>query len=184
MPSYSAPVRDMQFVLHEVVNLEAHNNLPGFEEVSADLVDAILEEGAKLAQEVLQPLNQSGDHEGCTLANGVVTAPKGFKEAYKTYIDGGWNGLIADPAYGGQGLPYALQLAMSEMMCSANMSFTMYPGLTHGAIEALSAHASDELKAIYLRKAGVGGVDRHDEPDGIPCRHRSRHDAHQGRAAG
>ena len=157
MPSYSAPVRDMQFVLHEVVNLEAHNNLPGFEEVSRDLVDAILEEGAKLNQEVLQPLNQSGDKQGCKLENGVVTTPDGFKEAYKTYVEGGWNGLIADPAYGGQGLPYALQLAMSEMMCSSNMSFTMYPGLTHGAIEALTKHANDKLKAIYLEKL-VSGV--------------------------
>jgi acyl-CoA dehydrogenase len=150
MPSYSAPVRDMQFVLHELLNLEAHNNLPGFEEVSRDLVDAILEEGAKLNQEVLQPLNQSGDRQGCTLKDGAVTTPDGFKEAYKTYIDGGWNGLIADPAYGGQGLPYTLYLTMSEMMCASNMSFTMYPGLTNGAIEALTKHASDELKATYL----------------------------------
>ena len=150
MPSYSAPVRDMQFVLHELLNLEAHNNLPGFEEVSRDLVDAILEEGAKLNQEVLQPLNQSGDRQGCTLKDGAVTTPDGFKEAYKTYIDGGWNGLIADPAYGGQGLPYTLYLTMSEMMCASNMSFTMYPGLTNGAIEALTKHASDALKATYL----------------------------------
>jgi acyl-CoA dehydrogenase len=150
MPSYSAPVRDMQFVLHELLNLEAHNNLPGFEEVSRDLVDAILEEGAKLNQEVLQPLNQSGDRQGCTLKDGAVTTPDGFKEAYKTYIDGGWTGLIADPAYGGQGLPYTLYLTMSEMMCASNMSFTMYPGLTNGAIEALTKHASDALKATYL----------------------------------
>ncbi len=156
MPSYSAPVRDMQFVLHELLNLEAHNNLPGFEEVSRDLVDAILEEGAKLNQEVLQPLNQSGDQQGCTLKDGVVTTPEGFKQAYKTYIEGGWNGLIADPEYGGQGLPYTLYLTMSEMMCASNMSFAMYPGLTNGAIEALTKHASDELKRLICRSWSGG----------------------------
>ncbi len=156
MPSYSAPVRDMQFVLHELLNLEAHNNLPGFEEVSRDLVDAILEEGAKLNQEVLQPLNQSGDKQGCSLKDGAVTTPEGFKQAYKTYVEGGWNGLIADPAYGGQGLPYTLYLTMSEMMCGSNMSFAMYPGLTNGAIEALTKHASDELKQTYLPKLVEG----------------------------
>jgi 3-(methylsulfanyl)propanoyl-CoA dehydrogenase len=156
MPSYNAPVRDMQFVLHEVLNLEAHNNLPGFEEVSRDLVDAILEEGAKLTREVLQPLNQSGDHQGCTFKDGTVTAPHGFKQAYNTYIDGGWNGLTAEPAFGGQGLPYTLGLALSEMMCASNMSFAMYPGLTNGAVEALTKHASDELKAIYLPKLIAG----------------------------
>ncbi len=156
MPSYTAPVRDMQFVLHEVLNLEAHNNLPGFEEVSRDLVDAILEEGAKLNEQVLQPLNQSGDKQGCILTDGAVTTPDGFKDAYKTYVEGGWNGLIADPEYGGQGLPYTIHLAMSEMMCSSNMSFTMYPGLTHGAIEALTKHGGKEQKDAYLPKLVSG----------------------------
>ncbi len=150
MPSYKAPVRDLKFVLHELLDLQKYNNLAGYEDASPDLIDAILEEGAKLTENILQPINQSGDQEGCQLANGVVTTPKGFKEAYNAYAEGGWQGLTASPEYGGQGLPQALGLAISEMMIAANWGFAMYPGLTKGATEAIEAHGTDEQKNTYL----------------------------------
>ena len=150
MPTYEAPVRDFQFVLHEMLQLERYSNLPGFEEATPDLIDAILEEGGKLMSEVVQPLNQVGDKEGCTWNDGEVTTPAGFKEAYQTYCEGGWNGLTADPEYGGQGLPGVLGIAFAEMMSSANMAFGMYPGLTHGAYEAIHRWGTDEHKQSYL----------------------------------
>ncbi len=152
MPIYTAPVRDMQFVLYDVLNMDQYSDLEGFGEADRDTVSAILEEGAKLAQEVLQPLNQSGDEEGCHLENGVVTTPKGFKEAYQTYMEGGWSGLTGDPEYGGQGLPYVLGVLLNEMACAANFGFSMYPGLTHGAIDAIEQHGSEEQKQLYLPK--------------------------------
>lgn len=152
MPIYNAPVRDMQFVLYDVLNMDQYSDLEGFGEADRDTVSAILEEGAKLAQEVLQPLNQSGDEEGCHLENGVVTTPKGFKEAYQTYMEGGWSGLTGDPEYGGQGLPYVLGVLLNEMACAANFAFSMYPGLTHGAIDAIEQHGSEEQKQLYLPK--------------------------------
>lgn len=133
MTSYTAPIDDFKFVLHDFLQIDRYANLPGFDEISPDLIGAILEEGGKLSSEVLHPLNQSGDEEGCHWDNGVVTTPKGFKEAYKTYSEGGWQGLTGDPEYGGQGLPHALGLPISEMMISANWGFGMYPGLTKGA---------------------------------------------------
>lgn len=150
MPTYTAPIDDFKFVLHDFLNIEKYSNLPGFDEASPDLVAAILEEGGKLASEVLQPLNQSGDQEGCHWDDGVVTTPKGFKEAYDLYKESGWQGLTGNPEYGGQGLPQPLGLAVSEMMIAANWGFGMYPGLTKGATEAIEAHASDELKDKYL----------------------------------
>lgn len=156
MPTYKAPVRDMQFVLHEVIGLDRHGNLDGFAEATPDVIDAILAEGAKYTEEVLQPLNQSGDAEGCHWADGKVTTPKGFKNAYKLYVENGWQGLTADPEYGGQGLPQVLGLALSEMMIAANWGFAMYPGLTQGAIKALEAHASAELKQKFLPKMVSG----------------------------
>ena len=152
MPIYNAPVRDMQFVLYDVLNMGQYSDLEGFGEADRDTVSAILEEGAKLAQEVLQPLNQSGDEEGCHLENGEVTTPKGFKEAYQTYMEGGWSGLTGDPEYGGQGLPYVLGVLLNEMACAANFAFSMYPGLTHGAIDAIEQHGSEEQKQLYLPK--------------------------------
>ena len=156
MPTYEAPVRDFQFVLHEMLQLERYSNLPGFEEATPDLIDAILEEGGKLMSEVVQPLNQVGDKEGCTWNDGEVTTPAGFKEAYQTYCEGGWNGLTADPEYGGQGLPGVLGIAFAEMMSSANMAFGMYPGLTHGAYEAIHRWGTDEQKQTYLPKMVTG----------------------------
>src|SRR3546814_19152982 len=121
-----------------------------------DIVDQIFEEAAKLAEEVLQPLNMVGDQVGCKLENGVVTTPPGFKEAYKTLVDGGWPSLVADPAFGGQGLPNALGVLFNEMVSSANMAFGMYPGLSHGAYSALFHHGSDDLKQTYLPKLVPG----------------------------
>lgn len=152
MPTYTAPVRDMQFILYDLLKIDQYSDLPGFSEASPDVVSSILDEGAKLTQEVLQPLNQSGDEEGCHLQDGKVTTPKGFKEAYSTYIEGGWGGLTGDAEYGGQGLPYVLGIAMNEMCCSANFAFSMYPGLTHGAIDAIEQHGSHEQKEQYLPK--------------------------------
>lgn len=157
MPVYQAPVRDTLFLLNDVFQFDRYSNLPGFADASPDVVEAVLLEGAKLCEEILQPLNISGDQEGCTRKDdGSVTTPKGFKEAYDAYAGGGWIGLSADPEYGGQGLPYTLAGAINEYSASANMAFTMYPGLTQSAIAAIDEHASDELKTIYLPKLITG----------------------------
>jgi len=153
MPTYHAPVEDTMFVLKDVLNIERYNNLPGFEEATPDLLEAILGEAAKLCEEVLQPINLSGDKEGCVRdENGDVKTPKGFREAYQAYTKGGWMGLSADPEYGGQGLPYALHSAVGEYLSSSNMAFSMYPGLTQGAIAAIQVHGTPEQKQTYLPK--------------------------------
>ncbi|MCC7219574.1 MAG: acyl-CoA dehydrogenase family protein, partial [Candidatus Contendobacter sp.] len=157
MPSYTAPVRDMQFVLHELLKIDRYNDiLAGFSEVTPDTAAAILESAAQLSQDVLQPLNRVGDREGCRLENGKVTTPTGFKDAYRAVTEGGWTGLIGAPEHGGQGLPYVLGLAVSEMMASANMAFTMYPGLTSGAMEAIEIGGTAVQKALYLPKMVSG----------------------------
>ncbi|MBN9044395.1 MAG: acyl-CoA dehydrogenase C-terminal domain-containing protein [Rhizobiales bacterium] len=157
MPSYRAPVEDTNFVLNDVLNYQRYNNLPGFADASPDVVEAILSEGAKLAESTLFPLNQTGDREGCKrAADGSVTTPKGFKQAYDLYCEGGWLGLAAPEQYGGQGLPYLLHTAVGEYMSSANMALMMYPGLTQGAIAAILAHGSDEQKNAYLPKMVQG----------------------------
>src|SRR6201994_3734989 len=152
MQTYKAPLRDMRFVLHELHDSAMLTELRGLEEVSPDLMDSILEEAGKLAEEVLLPINAIGDEEGCVLENGVVRTPKGFKEAYDTFREGGWTALSADPRYGGQGLPESVNKLVEEMHCSANLAFGLYPGLTHGAYQAIAGHATDELKDIYLPK--------------------------------
>lgn len=152
MPSYNPPLADIRFILHDVLKAETLNTLPGYGDFSTDLIDQIIEEGAKICQEVLFPLNQSGDGEGCVLENGVVRTPKGFKEAYDTFAQGGWCGLSADPEYGGMGMPMLLNTVMQEMICAANMSLGMYPGLSQGAYEALHHFGTDEQKALYLPK--------------------------------
>ena len=157
MTTYAAPVRDMQFLLHEVLDIGRYANLPGFSDAPADVIGAILEEGAKLAGEVLHPINHSGDREGCTRhADGRVTTPKGFRQAYAAYREGGWQGLGADPEWGGQGLPHVLSVAVSEMVSAANMAFAMYPGLARGAAATIEAHGSPEQKALYLPKMIAG----------------------------
>ncbi|MBV8662448.1 MAG: acyl-CoA dehydrogenase family protein, partial [Hyphomicrobiales bacterium] len=151
MPSYKAPVDDTLFLLRDVLEFERYGNLPRFAEAPLDVVEAVLRESGKFAEEVLQPLNRSGDQEGCRRdAEGNVATPKGFKEAYKAFAEGGWVGLAGNPAYGGQGLPHALAVASSEYSIAANLAFAMYPGLTNGATAALEVHANDALKAKYL----------------------------------
>ena len=150
MPGYRAPLADTRFLLRHVIGLERHRNVPGFADVSPDLVDAILEEGAKFVEGVLAPLNQVGDREGCTRhADGSVTTPTGFREAFAAFRAGGWGTLVAPKAFGGQGLPHVLGSAFEEYMSSANMAFAMYPGLTQGAVSALLVAASEEQKALY-----------------------------------
>ncbi|MEX1146958.1 MAG: acyl-CoA dehydrogenase C-terminal domain-containing protein [Sphingomonadales bacterium] len=156
MPTYTAPVRDMQFLLHDVLDIGSLNDLDPFREATADVIDAILEEGGRFASEVLQPLNQSGDAEGCTFRDGEVTAPKGFRDAYALYVENGWQGLTVPEEWGGQGLPQVLGLAISEMAVASNWGFAMYPGLTKAAIEALLAHGSDDLKKTYLPRMVTG----------------------------
>lgn len=152
MPTYRAPLRDMRFVLHELVRSEALTSLPGYEDATPDVLDAVLDEAAKLCEEVLFPLNQRGDAEGCRFENGEVRTPNGFKEAWDTFVAGGWTGLASSPEWGGQGLPLTLRFALDEMICSANLSFGMFPGLSHGAYIALTHHGSEELKRMYLPK--------------------------------
>ncbi|WP_107329644.1 acyl-CoA dehydrogenase C-terminal domain-containing protein [Metapseudomonas otitidis] len=156
MPEYKAPLRDMRFLTDELFDFPATYTAIGASDASPDMVAAILEEGAKFCEQVLSPLNRSGDEEECQWKDGVVTTPKGFKEAFAQYVEGGWNGLSADPTYGGQGLPHSLGLIVSEMVASANQSWAMYPGLTHGAMSAIHAHGSEEQKQIYLTRLTEG----------------------------
>jgi len=157
MPVYKAPVDEMRFVLNDVLGYEENvTSLKGYEEATNDLVDAILQEAAKFCENELQPLNLSGDEEGCHYENGVVRTPKGFKEAYDMFAEGGWTGLTNDPQYGGQGMPKVVGFAVEEMICSANMAFGMYPGLSHGAYNAIEKWADDDLKDLYLPKITAG----------------------------
>ena len=150
MPIYKAPLQDMRFVLHELHDSAGIAELPGSEDFSPELLDSVLEEAAKFTEEVLFPLNQSGDLEGCTYENGVVRTPKGFPEAYKSFCEGGWTAMASAPEFGGQGLPAAVSLLVEEMLCAANISFGLYPGLTHGAYLALYHHGDAAQKQTYL----------------------------------
>ncbi len=149
MPSYTAPVQDMQFLLHDVLNVAA-SDVPGYADLDAAFTGAVLDEAGKVASDVLAPLNAVGDREGCVLENGVVRTPTGFKAAFEAMKDGGWTALDCDPDYGGQGLPYLMGTAVGEIFVSANMAFNMYQGLTHGAYSAIHAHGTAEQKAKYL----------------------------------
>ena len=152
MSTYTAPLKDMRFVLTELAGLAEVGRLPGYEEATADTVDAILEEAAKFSAGVLDPINHTGDREGSAWKDGSVTTPKGFREAYRQYVEGGWGALPCDPARGGQGLPKLVATAVEEMFTAANMSFSLCPLLTQGAIHAIELCGSDELKDVYLGK--------------------------------
>ena len=157
MTIYKAPVEDVSFLLNDVFQIDRYNNLPGFADASADVREAILGEAAKLSEEVLQPLNRVGDLEGCKRNDDAsVTTPKGFKEAYKQVAEGGWLGLSAPTEYGGQGLPVTLSQAVNEFQISANMAFSMYGGLTQGAMAALLVHGSDVQKKTFVPKMVTG----------------------------
>ncbi|WP_274630145.1 acyl-CoA dehydrogenase C-terminal domain-containing protein [Arvimicrobium flavum] len=157
MPIYRAPVADTLFVLNDVLGYERYANLPGFADASGDVLEAILAEGARLAEEVIQPTNRIGDTQGCKRNDdGSVTTPEAFKDAWAQYREGGWLGLAVPAEFGGQGLPYAVHTAVGEYFVSANMAFMMYPGLTQGAIAAIVAHGNDEQKAAYLPKMADG----------------------------
>ncbi|WP_299676583.1 acyl-CoA dehydrogenase C-terminal domain-containing protein [uncultured Roseobacter sp.] len=151
MPRYTAPTKDMQFVLHDVLKV-TEQSIPGYDELEADFTSAILEEAGKLSSDVLAPLNVVGDTEGCTLENGVVRTPTGFKEAFEQIKEGGWPGLDMPEEYGGQNMPYVIGTAVGEMFSGANMAFTMYQGLTHGAASAILAHGTEAQKQTYLPK--------------------------------
>ena len=159
MPTYTPPLRDMQFVLHEVFKVaDEFKAMPAHAEVDLDTINAVLEEAGKFAAGVAFPLNISGDEEGCThdKTNNTVTTPKGFKEAYAQYVEGGWPALSCAPEFGGQGLPHVMNQCLYEMLNSANQAWTMYPGLSHGAYEALLAHGTDAQKKTYLPKLVSG----------------------------
>jgi acyl-CoA dehydrogenase len=157
VPIYKAPVEDILFLLSDVFQVGRYDNLPGFADASPDVREAILAEAARFCEQVLTPLNRSGDREGCVRhGDGSVTTPKGFKEAFRQYVDGGWMGISAPAEFGGQGLPEALTVAVGEMMCSANMAFSMYAGLTQGALAALIAHGTPEQKAAYVPNMVAG----------------------------
>ncbi len=157
MPSYKSPLRDMQFILFDVLKVQDSGNaMASYAGAPPDVVTAILEEAGRFCENILQPINRSGDEEGCHFEQGTVTTPKGFKEAYNKYVEGGWTGLACDPQFGGQGLTSPVNFAVEEMICSANLSFGLFPGLTHGAYNALRVHATDALKQTYLPKMVSG----------------------------
>ena len=159
MPSYTPPLRDMQFVIHELLGaVDELKQIPAYADLDADTVNAVLEEGGKFASKVIAPLNLVGDVQGCVLNKETheVKTPDGFKEAYKQYTENGWSGLSADPEWGGQGMPQLVNQAIYEMMNSANQAWTMYPGLSHGAHACLEEHGSPEQKAMYLPKLTSG----------------------------
>ncbi len=151
MPIYNAPVKDIQFVLHDLLKV-SEQDIAGFEDLDRDFTGAVVEEAGRIATEVLHPLNVVGDTQGCVMENGVVRTPTGFKEAFEQMKEGGWTAMDCDPDYGGQGLPYVMHTAAQEPFVSANMAFNMYQGLTHGAYSAIYAHGSDEQKQKYLPK--------------------------------
>jgi acyl-CoA dehydrogenase len=157
MPTYKAPVDEVMFLLNDVLHVERYNNLPGFADASPDVIEAVLSEAAKFCEDVLTPLNRVGDKEGCRRnADGSVTTPAGFKDAYKKLVAGGWAGASAPAEFGGQGLPTVMTQAVREFLCSSNLAFSMYPGLALGAVAAIYIHGSADQKALYLPKLVSG----------------------------
>jgi alkylation response protein AidB-like acyl-CoA dehydrogenase len=156
MPEYKAPIRDMKFVMQELLDCDSHYQKLGYEDASLDMVDAIITEAAKFTEQVVAPINQIGDEQGCTWNDGVVTTPDGFKEAYQQYVEGGWPTLAQNVDFGGQGLPHSLSTAITEFFSSANHSFAMYPGLSHGALATIEEHGSDTQKNIFMPKLVEG----------------------------
>ena len=159
MTEYAAPIRDMKFVIEELIGLDTVNSLPGYEEASSDVTTAILEEAGKLARDVLSPINRNGDREGSRLENGVVITPTGFSDAYQAYVDGGWNALQFDEEIGGQGLPLLLATPVFEMWEGANLAFMLCPVLTIAAVECLEEFGTDEQKEKMVAEAGHGRMD-------------------------
>ncbi len=156
MPEYKVPLQDMQFLLHEVYDADTHYQRVGAEDASRDMLDAIMAEGAKFCEQVLAPLNAVGDQEGCTLTDSGVTTPTGFREAYQQFVDNGWAALAAPTEFGGQGMPESVGHIISEMAGTANWSWSMYPGLSHGARNTISLHGTDEQKEVYLSRLSTG----------------------------
>ncbi|MEL6311664.1 MAG: acyl-CoA dehydrogenase family protein, partial [Pseudomonadota bacterium] len=156
MPTYTPPLDDHRFVLHEVLRVHEQTDIEGYEDLTEDMTGQILEEAGKIARDLLAPINQVGDRQGCRLENGVVRTPDGFKEAWAAMVEGGWPSMECDPEYGGQGMPTVLNMAVGSMKSAANMAFMMYPGLTHGAYSALHSHGTDEQKRTYLPKLVSG----------------------------
>lgn len=156
MPIYKAPIRDMKFTLNEMIGLDRIQQLKGGDVVTPDLVDALLTEAARFCENVLFPINQTGDSEGCHYENHTVRTPKGFKEAYKGFVDAGWGSIALNSEYGGQGLPHTLNLCCEEMVCSTNLAFGLYPGLTRGATIMLAEHGSEDVKSKFLRNMITG----------------------------
>ena len=152
MAVYKAPLKEIQFVMNEVLDVSSLAKLPGYEDATPDTIQAVLEEAAKLCENVLFPLNRTGDEEGCHYENGVVRTPKGFKEAYNQFREGGWTATTNDPKYGGQGLPATVGFAVTEIITASNQAFGMYPGLSQGAYEALHIFGTEEQKKTYLPK--------------------------------
>jgi len=162
MSDYKAPLRDLHFNLFELFDYEAHyQSLPGYGEVNAELVTTILNEFDKFCSNILSPLNAVGDQEGCTWSDGEVATPSGFKEAYRQYVEAGWPALANEPAYGGQGLPESLSIVLGEMRGTANWSWGMYPGLSHGAVNTIELHGTDSQKQRFLTPFSRRDLDRH-----------------------
>jgi hypothetical protein len=156
MPEYKAPIRDIKFVMQELLDCENHYQKLGYEDASLDMIDAIVAEAAKFSEQIVAPINQIGDQQGCTWTDGVVTTPDGFKDAYQQYVDGGWPTLAQSEEFGGQGLPHSLNGAISELFSSANHSFAMYPGLSHGCMSTLEHHGSELQKTMFMPKLVEG----------------------------
>ncbi|MEO3682184.1 acyl-CoA dehydrogenase C-terminal domain-containing protein [Shewanella vesiculosa] len=156
MPEYKAPIRDVKFVMQELLGCEGHYEHLGYQDATIDMVDAIINEAAKLTEEVVAPLNQIGDQQGCTWKDGAVTTPDGFKEAYAQYVEGGWPTLSQSEEFGGQGLPHSLNISIAELFSSANHSFAMYPGLSHGALATIEAHGTESQKQQFMPKLVEG----------------------------